>query len=247
MFDVEQIRKLNDLERIVYEYVVKYPKKVKYMRIRELATEAHVSTSTIVRFCKKLGYDGYSEFKLYLRDHLERRGEVIVKDDITEVIDFLQKTCSDAFEKKLEMLTKVILDANNVFFIGSGMSGIVAKFGARYFSSVGKFCLYIDEPHYPTESRLLEHSLAIVFSVSGESGDTIRHVNRFKERGCRILSITNTENCTIAKLSDYNISYYVTYMRLKDYDITSQLPAMSIAERLGKRLYQYTAMGQETI
>lgn len=53
MFDVEQVKALNDLERMVYEYVVKDPEKVKYMRIRELADEVHVSTSTILRFCKK--------------------------------------------------------------------------------------------------------------------------------------------------------------------------------------------------
>ena len=55
MFDVEQVKALNDLERMVYEYVVKDPEKVKYMRIRELADEVHVSTSTILRFCKKAG------------------------------------------------------------------------------------------------------------------------------------------------------------------------------------------------
>ena len=54
MFDVEQVKALNDLERMVYEYVVKDPEKVKYMRIRELADEVHVSTSTILRFCKKI-------------------------------------------------------------------------------------------------------------------------------------------------------------------------------------------------
>ena len=221
MFGVDQVKALNDLEMLVYGYVMKYPEKVRYMRIRELASEAHVSTSTILRFCKKMGCGGYTEFKLQLKEHLEHRGQVRIKDDISEVI----------------------FNADHVFLAGSGMSGIVAKYGARYFSSMGKFCLYIDEPHYPTESRFLEHSLVIVFSVSGESRDTIGHVTRFKEQGCIILSITNTENCTIAKLSDYNIPYYVTYMRLKDYDVTTQIPAISIVERLGKKLYQYTSKG----
>lgn len=243
MFGVDQVKALNDLEMLVYGYVMKYPEKVRYMRIRELASEAHVSTSTILRFCKKMGCGGYTEFKLQLKEHLEHRGQVRIKDDISEVIDFLQKTCSDAFENKLGMLAEVIFNADHVFLAGSGMSGIVAKYGARYFSSMGKFCLYIDEPHYPTESRFLEHSLVIVFSVSGESRDTIGHVTRFKEQGCIILSIINTENCTIAKLSDYNIPYYVTYMRLKDYDVTTQIPAISIVERLGKKLYQYTSKG----
>ena len=51
MFDVEQIKSLNDLELMVYEYIVKNPDKVKYMRIRELASEVHVSTSSSLSFC----------------------------------------------------------------------------------------------------------------------------------------------------------------------------------------------------
>jgi len=66
-------------------------------------------------------------------------------------------------------------------------------------------------------------------------------VIRFKEQNCQIFSVTNTENCTVAKLSDYNIAYYVTYTRLKVYDITTQMPAISIVERLGKKLYRYTS------
>lgn len=34
------------------------------MRIRELADEAHVSTTTILRFCKKLKCEGYSDLNI---------------------------------------------------------------------------------------------------------------------------------------------------------------------------------------
>lgn len=99
-----------------------------------------------------MGCSGYSEFKLQLRDYQTRKDQANVRDDISEVVDFLKKTAAQEFEDKLEMLAEVIFHANHVFLVGSGMSGIVAKYGARYFSSMGKFCLYIDEPHYPTES-----------------------------------------------------------------------------------------------
>lgn len=241
MFTVEQVKALNDLEKEVYCYILKNHDKVKYMKIRDLAQESHVSTSTVLRFCRKMGCNGYAEFKVKLKQYFSPEKNLPVTDDISEVIDFLKKTSSEEFEEKLEKLSKVVLDANRVIFVGSGMSGITAKYGARYFSSMGKFSLYIDEPHYPTESHFFENALVIVFSVSGESHDTIGHVTRFKEQNCQILSVTNTENCTVAKLSDYNIAYYVTYLRLKVYDITTQIPAISIVERLGKKLYRYTS------
>lgn len=247
MFSAEMIKTLNELEMSVYEYVTKNPQKVKYMRIRELASEIHVSTSTILRFCKKAGCNGYSEFKLKLKEYSSREKTERIADDVTEIIDFLKKTSTDEFEQKLDRLADVILQANRIFFVGSGMSGIVAKYGARYFSSMGKFCLYIDEPHYPTESSFLDNALVIVFSVSGETRDTIGHVSKFKQQNCKILSITNTENCTIAKMSDYNIAYYITYLRVKIYDVTSQIPAISIVERLGKKIYHRTVKNLETI
>ena len=133
MFSEEMICSLNDLELEVYKYVVRNADKVCYMRIREFADADHVSTSTILRFCKKAGCDGYAEFKIRLRQHLEQAKQPPVKDDVSEVIDFLKRTCSAEFEQKLDMLTRVIFQARHIFFVGSGMSGIVAKYGARYF------------------------------------------------------------------------------------------------------------------
>lgn len=239
MFTAEQIQSLNELEREVYEYILQNQSRVQYMRIRELAAEAHVSTSTVLRFCSKMGCGGFSEFKLKLREYRDRqREQPQLPDDVTEIMDFLKKTVTEDFDDRLEEVLEILLNASNIFFVGSGMSGIVAKYGARYFSSVGKFCLYVDEPHYPTESRMLQNALAIVFSVSGESRDTIRHLQRFKERGCTVVSVTNRENCTVARMSDYNIAYYITYRRIKVYDVTSQIPAICIIERLGKKLYR---------
>lgn len=36
-------------------------------------------------------------------------------------------------------------------------------------------------------------------------------------------------------------------MRLGDYDVTTQIPAVSIVERLGKKLYRYTSKGPGAI
>ena len=54
MFTIEQVQSLNELEMEVYQYVMKHQSAVRYMRIRELASEAHVSTTTVLRFCKKM-------------------------------------------------------------------------------------------------------------------------------------------------------------------------------------------------
>lgn len=55
MFSYEKIQKLNDLELLVYDYIMKNKQVVIFMTIRELADAVHVSTSTVIRFCKKDG------------------------------------------------------------------------------------------------------------------------------------------------------------------------------------------------
>lgn len=239
MFNYNHIKSFNDLELSVYNYIMNNQDKVLYMKIRELASESHVSTTTILNFCKKVGCSGYSEFRLKFKLHLEEQKTVKVSEDSTEIIDFFKKTNTEAYEEKIEKIAQAILKAKRTIFIGSSMSGIVARYGARYFSSVGQFSLCIDDPYYPTIGRFYENSVVIVCSVSGETNDTISHINRFKKENCCIVSITNTEKCTIAKMSDYNISYYVPYVKVGIYDITSQIPVISIIERLGRKLQNY--------
>ena len=55
MFTHEMIKSFNQLEMDVYNYIIGNEEKVVYMKVRELAEEVHVSTTTILRFCKKVG------------------------------------------------------------------------------------------------------------------------------------------------------------------------------------------------
>lgn len=237
MFESYQIKEMNDLELAVYNYVMKNRDKVQYMKIRDLAEASNVSTTTVMRFCKKVGCGGYAEFKvkfkLYLTENLGHKAD----DDVTEAIDYLKKAGSPEYEAKLDEVFEILREANRVVFFGSGTSGSVAKYGARYFSGAGKLSLYIDDPYYPTLGKFYENAVVFVFSVSGETYETINHISRFKRDGCTIISVTNTENNTIAKLSDYNIPYYVSYLRNDIYDLTSQIPVISIIERIGRKLY----------
>ena len=126
--------------------------------------------------------------------------------------------------------------ADTIIFIGLGSSGIIAEYGARYFSSMGKFSMYIKEPYYPIHS-ISKNSATIALSVSGETDTTITLLNRLKQAGSRIVSITNNKHSTIAKMSDINIPYYITEEVHESSNITSQIPAMFILESMAREIY----------
>lgn len=55
LFTPQQIKNLNELELLVYQYIIEHPNTVPFMRIRELAAEAHVSTTTVFALLQKGG------------------------------------------------------------------------------------------------------------------------------------------------------------------------------------------------
>lgn len=242
MFTIKQLQNLNELEMEVYQYVIQHQNAVPYMRIRELAAEAHVSTTTVLRFCRKIGCDGYAEFKLRMKGFVGQQNELMVPEDLSELKVFLTRMETPAFQARLEEAAAVIAKADRIFCIGICNSGYIAQYAARYFTSFGKFCLAVTDPFYPVKQfSSSTNTVAMVFSVSGESEQTLQIANFLKQRNCHIISLTNTENSTLAQLSDLNFSYYITMRRGIDYvDFTSQAPAVilceSLARRVGRRL-----------
>lgn len=238
MFSYNKIQNLNELELSLYNYIMKNSEKIIYMRIRELANEAHVSTTTILRFCKKLDCEGFSEFKLKFKMYIEEGSKRELADNTFMIIDFLKKAQTPDYSQKIDRVCEEINKADNVVFIGIGFSGILAKYSARYFSAIGINAIYIDDPFYPLHIKSVEKFVAISFSVSGETPTVINHMNGIKRRGGTIISITNNEDSTLAKISDINIGYYVQQEKVEDKDITTQIPALYIIETIGRRLYR---------
>lgn len=240
MFSYEVLQSYNDLEMLVYQYVMEHKEEVKYMTIRELAEAIHVSTSTIVRFCKKTGCDGYSEFKvqfkLFLKEEKEKRKKQIKDDGIDEIMYFLHTVTSTEYEEKIYEIVQVIGQAKQLIFIGIGTSGVLGKYGARYFSNIGKYSQYIEDPYYPIGADM-EDTVVIALSESGETQQTVKMAERFKRHNCRLFSITNGTSCTLAKMSDYHLSYFVPKRMVHDeYNITTQVPVIYLLETIGRRL-----------
>lgn len=238
MFSYEIIRSLNEMETLVYDYIIKNKTKIKYMTVRELADEVHVSTATIMRFCKKCGFDGYSEFKVNFKQHLEQekaQGHK-VNEDVKELQEYFDKISSGIHQRELDEIADVVREARQVIFIGLGTSGILGKYGARFFSNLKKFSQYIEDPYYPIMEGI-QGAVIIALSVSGETEQIIAMTNEFKKYDCKIISITNKGTSTLARISDYNLSYYVTEHEMGHHvNTTTQIPVIYLIEAIGRRL-----------
>ncbi|MBP1968572.1 DNA-binding MurR/RpiR family transcriptional regulator [Virgibacillus natechei] len=238
MFTHKMIASFNELETSLYNYISQNSEKVAYMRIRELADETHVSTATILRFCRKVDCEGFSEFKVKLKMHVEENKKTVLKESQHSVMEFFDRTLKGDIEENIREAARLVNKADSVIFIGIGSSGILAEYGARYFSSLGKFSMYIKDPLFPIHSKVRYNSATIALSVSGESNFTVTHLNQIKQEGSKIISITNNKHSTVAKISDINIPYYVTEEWFENANITTQVPVIYILEALAREIYK---------
>ena len=72
-------------EQRVGRLVLSDPRAFANLPISELAFRSHVSKPTVVRFCRSVGYDGLSDFKLKLagsEQHLDRQSTALPNSDL---------------------------------------------------------------------------------------------------------------------------------------------------------------------
>ena len=237
IFTYEQISKLNDTELIVYNYIIKNINQVLKMNIRELASESHVSTATITRFCHKLDCDGFVEFKIELKRFNEVNKMPEIDDEITMLNQFFEYSKGKEFHDNIEQTVNYIVDSNFIVCLGIGQSGIMAKYAARFFSNIGYYSQYIDDPFYPAPTDRFEKCLLVAFSNSGETKEVIDQLRLYQGVQSRIISIVNDTNSTIAKMSDLTIPYFIKKLILPNTkNISSQVPVVYIIERIGRKL-----------
>lgn len=240
MFSAEKVKSLNDLEMVAYNYLLTHLEKVQNMTIRELSDACHVSTSTILRGCGKLGLEGFSELKYIIRQELatKQNSSEIFYDANVQVDNFLKKVNNTTYRQTLSTALDMITNSEHILFSGIGTSGILGEYGCRYFMNLGMNAYSISDPFAPIPSRGLNSTLAIILSVSGETREMIERIESFKQYGAKVMSITNAENSTVARLSDFNLSYYMPEVTKKEnqaLNLTTQVPVITLIEILAQK------------
>lgn len=237
MFTHEILSELSELELSIYNCILRHRENIGRMKIKELADEAHVSTATVLRFCRKMGCEGYAEFKLRYKEHLEKEKIILGDTGETAFRGFLLRMGSRDFRESIEKALAILRESRWFVFIGSGFSGILAKYGARYFSNMGYFSFYIGGPWPSLRQTLEKRTAVIVLSESGSTQDTIRLASQMKEQGGALIAITNHPGSALSRISDCSITYHVPSVISDETNFTTQVPVLFTLELLAKKLY----------
>ena len=178
VMNINEIEKNNNLRAnevtILKEILLRIQNGRAKIPIREVAKSSYVSTTSIVRLAKKLGYSGYNEMLYSLKGDLVSSIEYRSSDAIRSI------TMSEASLNTIDTLIQEILSLEYERFhvIGIGYSGYVAE----YFCDKLLELDYFATTKSPLDFEYYKKSLILFISESGETQDLI-----FIEERCQAL------------------------------------------------------------
>lgn len=185
--------------------------------LHSVASAAEVSEAMVVKVAKKLGYDGYRDFRAslaaYNRLPIVELHEELSLDDSTETImqkvfrtaiQALEETLAILHPRDVERAADLLYAARTRDFYGLGGSAQIARDAAHKFLRIGVRASVHDDAHMMAMSASLlgPGDVVTAFSHSGETEAVIEAVAIAKAAGASIVVITNHRGSTLGGLAD---------------------------------------------
>ena len=204
-------------EKSVAEFVLANPQQVMHMSISEAARDIGVGESTVIRFCRSLGYKGYQEFKLRLAQDLVEPVEFIHENisfqdstaDLSQKvfqtnIQAVADTMKALDPQMVEVAAKKLSDAARIDIYGVGYSSFTALDAKLKFVRLGLIADAYGDAHLQAmaAASLKKNDVAIGISHSGSTKDVVDALVLARKTGASTIAITNFSPSPITRASD---------------------------------------------
>ncbi|MBN6067637.1 MurR/RpiR family transcriptional regulator [Aggregatibacter actinomycetemcomitans] len=214
---------LTKTEKKIADVISQSPEMVMQYSLSELASNLNVGEATFVRFCRTLGFKGFSDFKLAFsielataresRDDTVLETEIMPDDDSLKIAHKLQAAISKVMDEtvnlldfqQLESVVRAIQKAKRVFLFGVGSSGVTAEDAKNKFMRIGVPVDATGNNHfmYMQAALLKETDVAIGISHSGYSQETAHTLKIAKQNGATTVALTHSLRSPITEHADF--------------------------------------------
>ena len=197
LMDLSKRYLLNKVEHsILNQIILEIQNGNSKINVRDIAQQSYVSTTTVIKLSKKLGYQGYSEMIFSLRDHLAHRSQPASGIDLNSILTESDFQGVNSFVQNLYNFRQ-----NKVFVAGLDFSNIAASYLVRRLATMNVF-VYSGDPIDMIVGKD-SPALALFLSKSGESKDIIEMVHHSRPFLHKVYGITANPNSTLTKLVDH--------------------------------------------
>ncbi len=241
---------LNEAERRVADFVLIHPDEARGCSVIHLSDRSGVSETTVVRFCRSIGFKGYADFKLALVAELapqresprEVHGDVSAEDDLSQLVQKVLHMDVQAVASTMELLdmaqferaVEALANARRVAIFGVGSSLPVCMDLQYRLQRCGVNTLFsVDDHMQAINAALLQPGdVGLAVSYSGESRETIDSVELAKEAGAQTICVTSFRRSTLARLCDICLVTSAGRTKWLDENITVRLVQLALFDAL---------------
>lgn len=238
-------------EQQIITYILKKPEAIVGVTIHELAQMTFVSAATISRLLRKLSLGGYKEFQQYLIYELasmktSRQSSIedINPKDSTKQIMFkiMRKTIESITlteklnnPKTIDSCAELIHSAHHITIFGMGSSLLSAQDLQYKFLRANIDCTLSADWHMQliAANNMSDGDVAIAFSYSGVTPETLRCVHAAQDHGGKVIAITRSVDSTeLVRHADIVLYVASTEPLLRSSAGTSRITQLMIVDTL---------------
>ncbi|MQA05662.1 MAG: SIS domain-containing protein [Streptosporangiales bacterium] len=240
---------LRPAEQRVAEHILNDPSGAPNLTITELAQACGTSETTVIRFCRAIGFDGYPGLRLALASDAGREagtdnaavgGDISPSDSLAEVVRkvgwhdarAIEDTVSQIDVEVLEQVVEACAGAGRIDVYGVGASAFVALDLQQKLYRIGRHAFAWSDTHVMLTSAALlgAGDVAVAISHSGETDDTIDALTQARERGATTVAVTNFPRSGISAVADHVLSTAARETTFRSGATASRIAQLSVID-----------------
>lgn len=206
-------------EKAFAQALVENPDAITHLTLAEIAVESGSSEASVIRFCKRLGYHGFTDLKeafaVALQDGSEAwDDEIEESDDIKVIIQKVFQSNVQTLQNTMVLANEgysaaldAIINARSICFLGVGDAYAACQFAFMKFCRLGVPCsAYSDVMLQLTAvDNLGPQDVALAVSYEGRSRTIVQAMKIAKQRGATTISITKMNKSPLLKYTDISL------------------------------------------
>ncbi|WP_072670371.1 MurR/RpiR family transcriptional regulator [Vibrio injensis] len=205
----------------IADWILAHPQQAALMTSLQLAEQVNASQSSIIKFAQKMGFKGYSAFKLLLVEELSRKQalestpvqhNIFINDPLAVIAQKLVQAKTDAMFHTTNALcfeqfhhaVNWINQAHRVQIVGIGGSALTGKDLAFKLLKLGITALAEQDSHVQiaTARTLTPQDVQIAISFSGDRKEVFIAAEAAKQQGAKVIALTAPKKSKLRQLAD---------------------------------------------
>ncbi len=249
-----KIRSIRDdmsaIEKKLADFILKDSRLLRDYSSQQLATAVGVSQSSVVKFCQKLGYKGYPDFKLAINEAVaissngktQNRNNHFTNLELNRVSDQLLQAKLSAVMASIELNQESIFieaigaikKAKRIQVFGNGVSSFVAQHFAHGLIHCGKVTFSSTDPIYQMQfiETLESDDLLIMLNATEEVVIQQEILLRVREKGINTLRIGRYSPSSNYHVNDICLSTITDIAQEDGFDVVKRAAQQHIVDIL---------------